>query len=304
MRYLAPLNYDRFFKKVFSDTRIAKQFLEDFFEFKIESIEVLPTDHKLTNESSLVQFDYRCKVDGEYLIIDMQQWYKHDIVKRFYLYHTANTILQLEGLPLKRIGAEKKVKDYSGLLPVKTLIWLVDDTLNFTKDYSAHLMLPEEVEYFIKDEKLWPNNNCEDQAQEFKKNYERLLKRREEVLKVLHNDSKDLIFLKKHCLVFAFQRNIVKNLKAAIKYKGEVKPYMPWFEFATKTRKKDNKKEDFEEYSNHQLFSEIMRKLNHKSLNKSDWDYIYYFEELEGIADVKWKEGREEGEGIGQKKKK
>ena len=46
MRYLAPLNYDRFFKKVFSDTKIAKRFLEDFFEFKIESIEVLPLDHK------------------------------------------------------------------------------------------------------------------------------------------------------------------------------------------------------------------------------------------------------------------
>ena len=70
--YLAPLNYDRFFKKIFSDTKIAKQFLEDFFEFTIEEIEALPLSHKLTNEANLIHFDYRCKVDGEYMIIDMQ----------------------------------------------------------------------------------------------------------------------------------------------------------------------------------------------------------------------------------------
>ena len=33
--YLAPLNYDRYFKKVFSETRIAKRFLEDFFDVEI-----------------------------------------------------------------------------------------------------------------------------------------------------------------------------------------------------------------------------------------------------------------------------
>jgi flagellar biosynthesis/type III secretory pathway protein FliH len=33
--YLAPLNYDRFFKKVFSDISIAKRFLEDFFDFNL-----------------------------------------------------------------------------------------------------------------------------------------------------------------------------------------------------------------------------------------------------------------------------
>jgi len=38
--YLAPLNYDRYFKKVFSDTTIAKRFLEDFFDKEIQSIEL------------------------------------------------------------------------------------------------------------------------------------------------------------------------------------------------------------------------------------------------------------------------
>jgi len=28
--YLAPLNYDRFFRKIFKDDAIAKAFLEDF----------------------------------------------------------------------------------------------------------------------------------------------------------------------------------------------------------------------------------------------------------------------------------
>ena len=37
--YLAPLNYDRFFKKVFSEIAIAQQFLEDFLDVNIESIE-------------------------------------------------------------------------------------------------------------------------------------------------------------------------------------------------------------------------------------------------------------------------
>ena len=143
--YLAPLNYDRFFKKVFSDTKIAKQFLEDFFEFEIEEIEQLPLDHKLTNEANVLSFDYRCKVKGKYIVVDMQQWYKHDVVKRFYLYHGANTVLQLEQLPYKKVEKERKIKDYSGVLPVITLIWMVDDGLKFKKDTVGFTMLPTEL---------------------------------------------------------------------------------------------------------------------------------------------------------------
>ena len=42
--YLAPLNYDRFLKKVFSDTSIAKRFLEDFLAIEIQELEVFGTD--------------------------------------------------------------------------------------------------------------------------------------------------------------------------------------------------------------------------------------------------------------------
>ena len=48
--YLAPLNYDRNFKKVFSETRIAKRFLEDFFDVEISEMELLPFKHKITDD--------------------------------------------------------------------------------------------------------------------------------------------------------------------------------------------------------------------------------------------------------------
>jgi len=147
--FLAPFNYDRFFKKIFSDKKIAKRFLEDFFEVSIQEIELVSLDHKLTNEANLLRFDFRCKIDGEYIIVDMQQWYKQDIVQRFYVYHAANTVLQLEDLPTIQPTKEKKVKDYRPLMPVKTLIWLVDDTLKVKQDFLSHQLLPSDLLTFI-----------------------------------------------------------------------------------------------------------------------------------------------------------
>ena len=63
--YLAPLNYDRFFKKVFSHTHIAKAFLEDFLEKKIDEIVLLETSHFLTDDASKISFDFRCKIEGQ-----------------------------------------------------------------------------------------------------------------------------------------------------------------------------------------------------------------------------------------------
>ena len=141
--FLAPLTYDEFFKKVFSNLDIAQAFLEDFFEIKIESITKLDERHKVTRDSTVVEFDFRCKIDGAYVIIDMQQWKKPDIVHRFSLYHSLSSVLQLEDMPLKSIFINKKnrikkdsekknerikVKDYRRLEPVITLIWMVDDS--------------------------------------------------------------------------------------------------------------------------------------------------------------------------------
>ena len=57
--FLAPLNYDRYFKKVFSDIEIAKKFLEDFLDVSIETIAPLSKDYKITDTASGVEFDFR-----------------------------------------------------------------------------------------------------------------------------------------------------------------------------------------------------------------------------------------------------
>ena len=62
MAYLAPLNYDRFFKKIFKDIRFSKAFLEDFLDTKIDSIKKLDEKHRVTDKAKVIEFDYRCKI--------------------------------------------------------------------------------------------------------------------------------------------------------------------------------------------------------------------------------------------------
>lgn len=283
--FLAPLNYDRFFKKIFSDKRISKRFLEDFFEVTIEEIELVSLDHKLTNESNLLKFDFRCKIDGEYIIIDMQQWYQQDIVQRFYLYHAANSVLQLESLPTLKPTKEKRTKDYSGLLPVKTLIWLVHDNLNVKSDFLIHQMLPTELLDLVQKDEYWTTRGYPD-----------LHRQRAVVLELLENDAKNLTFLRGNQLIFAFQRNIVKNKK--------LKPYYQWFEFAEKTRNSDNKKADFKQYDRDEIFADMIRKLSHRSLDADELDGLEYFRLWEGRKDVFKRDFLLEGEKMGWQKAK
>ena len=105
--YLAPINYDRFFERVFSDLNIAKQFLEALLGVQIETIELLARKNKITDAAAFTEFDFRCKIDGQYVIIEMQQAYKQDVVKRFFLYFCNNTSLQLENLPIVNIPSRK-----------------------------------------------------------------------------------------------------------------------------------------------------------------------------------------------------
>lgn len=99
--FLAPLNYDRYFNKIFSDERIAKRFLEDFLETNITKIEMLKGKYRVTNNASLVEFDFRCKIDNTYVILDMQQWYKRDITQRFYLYNAPQYRLAIRTFTFK-----------------------------------------------------------------------------------------------------------------------------------------------------------------------------------------------------------
>ncbi len=257
--YLAPLNYDRFFKKVFSELRIAKQFLEDFLGVKIQEITEFPVKHKITDAATQVEFDYRCKIDGNYVIIDMQQWYKPDIVKRFYIYHTLNSALQLENLPYKSIqvvdGKERKIRDYSTLEPVITLVWMAEDMLDFTEDYVAYMLSPQMVADFIKDDFLWKNPDIKV-----------LLEKRGQVLSLLDNKTKEMDFLQKNQLIYLFQKNIVKNHKLS--------NYFRWFEFAEKTKNDQNTKDEFALYEKDEIFGEMMHRLNKENLPPEDWTYV------------------------------
>ncbi|HLP48537.1 MAG TPA: hypothetical protein VK469_21535 [Candidatus Kapabacteria bacterium] len=297
--YLAPLNYDKFFKKVFSDERISKRFLEDFLDVKIEEFEMLKGKHRITDDASVVEFDFRCKIDNSYVIIDMQQWYKQDIIQRFYVYHAVNTGLQLENLPLKYMVLEsapeqaKKIKDYKSLDPVLTLIWMAVDSLGFSNDYVGYIMTPEAALDFINNEKLWHNADIVE-----------IIAERNRVLEMAENNTKDLGFLRKNRLVFALQQNIVKNKK--------LEKYVRWFEFAEKTRRVDNKKEDFREYEEDEIFLEMMRRLSREGLKEDDFVYIEKEKEFwEGVErfeqgiykeafSIGIKEGKKEGkkEGI------
>jgi len=295
--YLAPLNYDRFFKKVFSEPDIAKKFLEDFLDTEIESLTPLKEKHTITDDATFVEFDFRCKIKNSYVIIDMQQWYKSDIGQRFYLYHALNTGLQLETLPKRKIVLDasakqiKKVKDYRLLEPVYTIIWMVDDTLNFQhEDYVSYMMTPELVVKFIQKEKLWN-----------KKDMKQLMLERSNIINLLSNNAKNIDFFSKNRLVFLFQKNIVNNNK--------IDKYARWFEFAEKTKNPDNTEDDFKEFQDEPPFDEMIRRLNRSELTDEDLDYIRQekesWEEIKRYDMEHYEEGKKEGrkEGIEEGKK-
>lgn len=289
--FLAPLNYDKYFNKVFSNERIAKRFLEDFLETEVNELEMLKGKLRVTDNASLVEFDFRCRIDNSFVILDMQQWYKRDISQRFYLYHALNTGLQLEKLPSKRVlydysyEKNKKVEDYRALLPVLTLVWMADDSLDLKDDFVAYSMSPEIVVKFVKNKKLW-----------HKPEIVELLKERARLLEVLDNQTKELQFLAKNRLIFMLQKNTVKNKNKA--------KYVKWFEFAEKTKNTDNKKEDFQEYLDDEIFCEMMKRLSKDTLTDDDFSYIQnektFWEEVErfeqGIYEVAWNEGEAKGE--------
>jgi hypothetical protein len=263
--YIAPLNYDRFFKKVFSSSKIAQRFLEDFFSIQIETIEILKERHKITDDAILVEFDYRCKINGQYIIIDMQQWFKVDVGKRFYVYHCINTALQLENLPKKSISVSKtqkrSSKDYSLLEPVITLIWMADDTLGIEESVLTYILTPDLAINLVQNEELWR-----------KVNSKKLMAERQRILKILGNKTRQLNFLQENKLIYAFQKNIVKDSKT--------EKYFRWFQFAEKSRNLDNKKEDFNEFLNDDIFMEVISRLDKKTLVGEDFEYITDYEEF------------------------
>ncbi|MBU0764631.1 MAG: hypothetical protein KJ607_07345, partial [Bacteroidetes bacterium] len=267
--------------------------MEDFLDTEIQSIELLSERHKITDSATAVEFDFRCKIDDRFVIIDMQQWYKPDVVHRFYTYHCINTALQLEKMPLKSVymedesHKERRIKDYSELFPVITLIWMVDDTLNFKDDYVSYTMTPEIVIELINNQLLWKSRD-----------FTELVYQREIALSQLNNRTKKLDFLQKNRLIFAFQKNIVKNRKYS--------KYYDWFDLAEKTLNKANQKAEFLKYAEDEIFEELMRRINKETLTEEDFiyidDYDQFIERVKRYDKGIYEDGREEERKIQEEK--
>jgi hypothetical protein len=256
--FVVSLNLDIFFKKVFSNKKIAKAFLEDFFGVKITEIKLLKSDYKITDDATVVRFDYRCKINGKYVVIEMQQKYKTDVNKRFYLYHCLGTALQLENLEPKVVtkfdGKTYTEKSYGDLEPVITLVWMVNDNLNFTEDFIAFTTLPEAAKDFISNDDLWHQP------------LDVILKERENTLKILNNRTKDLDFFSQNRLIYAFQRNIVFN-KAISKY-------FKWFNIADKSRNINNTKEDFSQFNDDEIMVEVIKRIEKDKLTSEEYRFV------------------------------
>ena len=257
--YVASLNLDLFFKKVFSNKRIAKAFLEDLLGITITEIKLLSVENKLTDDAVAVKFDFRCKIHGQYVVIEMQQRYKIDVVKRFYLYHSVSTALQLETLiPIKVVkpnGETYTEKNYSGLEPVITLIWMVDDMLGFDEDFVAFTTLPESAKDFITDTDLWQQP------------LENILAARKKTLKILKNDTKGLDFFTKNRLIYVLQRNIIRNQCTHL-------PYFKYFDFANISRNINNTERDFSKFKHDKDMAEIINRLRKDKLSPEEFKYV------------------------------
>ena len=78
--------------------------------------------------------------------------------------------------------------------------------------------------------------------------------------------------MKQNKLIYAFQKNIVKNTKH--------EKYYEWFEFAERSLKKNNQESDFDKYRKDEVFMEIMRRLQSGNVTNNEFDLIDAYEQL------------------------
>ncbi len=145
-------------------------------------------------------------------------------------------------------------KNYGGLEPVITLVWMVDDTLNFTDDFIAFTTLPEAAKDFITNEDLWNQP------------FETILAERKKTLKILKNGTKDLGFFSENRLIYAFQKNIITNKL--------ITKYFKWFDFASKSRNFNNIKEDFSHFNNDDIMAEVIKRLKRERLPLEEYKFV------------------------------
>ena len=258
--YLAPMTHDYFFAKVFHKNEVMEGFLSDLLGETVKIIEQLPRKNKLTNEAYYIKFDYRCKIKEQEVVVEMQRGRKLDVVKRFHLYHGVSAALQLERLPVTSTKSGKKVRNYSGVVPVLTIVWMAEDTFRTKESLLNYRLFPDALASFIKNEELWEKGDLQEL------NNKRILLKR-----MLDYKGRNLDFLPKNQLIFLFQKNILKNQFNH--------PLFRWIKFAFLTEQGNNVKEDFKEFENHKNFKEMMRVLNIEALTDDEVDMVESFQE-------------------------
>jgi hypothetical protein len=143
---------------------------------------------------------------------------------------------------------------------------MVNDSLGFSDDYVSYSSLPDVLALFIRNNTLWQSADKK-----------MLTNERNKLLKLLDNNTKDLNFMQENKLIYAFQKNIVKNAKYT--------KYYEWFEFAERSLKKDNTEADFEKYNNRDVFLEMMHRLKAGTMTNEDADLIVLYNEFTHTVD-------------------
>ena len=138
---------------------------------------------------------------------------------------------------------------------------MVNDSLGFSDDYVSYSSLPDALALFIRNNTLWQSADKK-----------MLTNERNKLLKLLDNNTKNLNFMQENKLIYAFQKNIVKNAKYT--------KYYEWFEFAERSLKKDNTEADFEKYNNRDVFLEMMHRLKAGTMTNEDADLIVLYNEF------------------------
>ena len=148
-------------------------------------------------------------------------------------------------------GKKFDLKVYQHLLPTITLIWMAHDNLGFEEDYVAFTLLPEQTADFLKNEALWQSEDLKEIGEE-----------RQKALTLLQNETKSLDFLAQNRLVYAFQKNIVKNKK--------LKKYFDWFDLAEKSSNPNNVEADFEAYKKNPTLMAVMERIEKKKFQEEE----------------------------------
>ncbi len=244
--YLAPLNYDRFFRKVFSDANIARRFFEDFLDVKISKLNILPSQYSMIDETPIVELNFFCLIKSAPLVVKLHQWSQSDVEQLFCTYN-----------PLAP-NMHESINHDGKKLPTISIIWLVH-AKPFDDDYMKYGFASENLMSLFLDDELWKPEN-----------FKKLLKMRNELTNRSINKPINEKRLGSKRLIYVSQQNVIRNKKSS--------KYYNWFEFAQKTLEKVADKSAYDKYRKDKIFCEVINYLE-SSLKESDcMEYIKNYE--------------------------